>query len=302
MQYLARKIHKYPVDLFNLFCRLVGAYVGYYALALVPFAAFLYSDQGSLPIYSLNNLPVWTSFFNFFDSPIIIIGGLCALAFFGGALLFGSRNIFIPIAAWLLYVSFQNRNVLTENPATDITGFLLLVIALVFFSQKVFSKEKIADFIQIPYVLYEGIWVVIGLAFTASGIARIRGESWLFGTGIGDMFTVMPIRANIVSATLQTWITSLPASILSSLTFTVSMIFILALPLSLFKQTRPYLLLCLIAMYMVVFVITDMSQILFAVFLLFLLVSDVLYPSAKTLPKTVSRALTHTVRHRFLRS
>jgi len=298
---LAQKPHKYPLALLQAVCIALGAYIGIYSLLLIPYGTFLYSNQGALPEYGLNNLPLWASIFSLFDSPHVITGGLIVLALLGFALCIGVQSPLIPLFAWVLYVSFQNRNVLTEHPGTDVIGLVLLFVTLAFFIKKYYSPNQNlpSQVLMLPALLYEGMWIVVGLAFTASGVARIRGESWIGGTGIAEMFSIMPIRHNPVSEFLQREIIALPHAIISLLTYSAELIFIFALPLALFKQTRSFLLLALTFMYFIVLIISDMSQIILALFILFLLLADVLLPYERYLPRSIRTSISRIVRYRF---
>lgn len=264
------------MHLFEATYRSLGLFLFAYSLWLLPYGAMLYSTEGLLSDYRLNGLPVWSSLFAAVGSSSAVTIGLLALAICGLLAALNKRSSLLMLVALLLYVSFQNRNVLTLNPGTDLIGFLIAFFALSFLALRSVPHTAATDELRLPTILYEGTWLMLGLAFSASGIARLRGEAWFAGTGVGDIFSVMPVRDNELSRALQAAVIEAPESLLIVLTFIVSATFILALPLSLIRNTRPYLLVVLASFYAIVLVISDMTQIVLPLFIVFLLLSDVL--------------------------
>lgn len=276
------KMHLYPSLLFSIFVRLLGSYMLVYGLLLIPHAALLYSNVGYLPTAELNNLPVWASIFSTFDTPVAVTVCMATYAFLGALLVLGIRQPFIPFMAWIFYCSFQNRNVLTSNPGTDLIGFLLIFLTIAFFSTWLLRIRRSATY-ALPQPLYEGAWFIMGLAFTTSGLRRLGGHAWSEGTGLREALAIIPSAEHWLAITAHHLISMIPAWLMHIVNFAVVGLFVFSLPLAMVPRARPYLLVAHYSIFGTLLLIGDIAQIIFAVLLFFLLLSDVLWPSEHVL-------------------
>ncbi len=280
------KIHAYPPLLLSVFAQLLGSYIFIYGLLLIPHAALLYSNTGYLPAAELNNLPMWASIFNLFDDPVIVTISMALYALLGALLALGARQPLIPFMAWVLYCSFQNRDVLTAHPGTELISFLLVLLTIIFFAPWFLRIKKYV----MPQLLYEGAWFVLGLAFTASGIRRLGGHTWSEGIGLREALDIIPAGEHWFADTTYNLIASSPAWLMHVLNFGVVALFVLSLPLAMIPRTRPYLLTAHYLVFGSLLLIGDIAQIIFAILLFLLLLSDVLWPSEHFLHTVHNRA------------
>ncbi len=283
MLYLANKLlqreYLYPRAWFRVVYGYLGFFIFYYSLRLLPVGDLLYSNEGYLPSYALNNLPIWGSLFNLYDSPLVIFLGLIVLALLGALMLLGKNYSWVPIFAWVIYIFFQNRNVLTINPSTDVVGYMLLVCFLILLTIR---EQSVQDkFIRIPAILYFGSWLVLGLCFSASGIDRIHGDTWIFGTGFEGFLNIIPPPENSLSLYLHRALLSLPIALSVFLNYLILGLFSLSLPFSLWRGARPYLLAALAGVFSLVLVISSLTQVVLGLFTFFIFLADIYYEGAK---------------------
>ncbi len=281
MKYLAKYLtreYAYPTRLLEITYQALGLFIFFYSIVSIPSATLIYSNQGVLPDYSLNNLPQAVSIFNFVDTPAFIIGTLGALSLVGAGMLLRITHAALPFLAWILYISFQNRNIFTMHPTTDVVGFMLFLYTLLL----LFVSKKEGPNSYIPATLYHGSWLLLGLTFTMSGLDRLRNEEWLSGAALNGFFNIIPVASNIFSQTLHHVFSNLPQPLLWLLTWFVAGTFTLALPFALYTNTRKILLGVLFVFFFVVLLISELRQVVFGLFLFFLFLSDIYYPYAQT--------------------
>src|SRR5258708_31013982 len=117
---------------FLFFCVVIGLYLVYRFLSLVPWAAELFSSQGVLPRGQMS--PLFHLFPNVFllsDSPLFVQACLVSAALFSCLLTIGKFDRVMAVLVWYLWACLYGRNPLIGNPSLPFIGWLLLAHALI---------------------------------------------------------------------------------------------------------------------------------------------------------------------------
>ena len=144
----------------------------------------LLPSYGKMPIFLLYN-----------DSPQIVKYFVWTLV--GASLLF-TFGIFRRISSlWLYYgwISLLNRNPLISNPSIGYIGWILLACALIPNGEWLFSCNKRKKW-QMPSEIYYGMWLILGVSYTASGLHKFQCQTWLDGTALWYVLTGPLVRPN----------------------------------------------------------------------------------------------------------
>lgn len=172
---------------FDICCKIFGIYLFHHFFVLYPSAIELFSSKGMIP--DSTDLPSYGLVPNLlfhYDSPIFINYFVIGMMILSTSLCF---EYFRSISSFLLFCGWNmllNRNPFITNPGMAYDGLLLLVISVCSSS---ISKNKI---------LSHGIWLIIGLSYTASGLHKLQCKSWLDGDAIYYVLTGPLARDNII--------------------------------------------------------------------------------------------------------
>lgn len=251
---------------------LLGLYIAYYFVRLLPYAADIYATGGIMPPPSSNELMAFAPFLAAPLSALTVQIILCMLALV--ALAFAAGVVRVPAALilWLGMTALFIRNPLTEDPSMAFTNLLLLLTAIVPTGEGwAIGKWRADAAWYMPRMVYLGAWVVLEITYTASGIDRLLAPSWQDGAALHHLFTL----ATVFHSPLTLFVQSLPAWVLAVLTYAVSAAFFLAVPLCLFGKTRPYAWLMYMLMFIFVGLIINLTQVILGVLLFQLFLFDI---------------------------
>jgi hypothetical protein len=79
-------------------------------------------------------------------------------------------NSFFLFICW---VFFFHQNLLTYNPGVPFVGWLLLALSLVENKEERYFWENKSPTFQFPPLLFFGLWIIVTLSYTASGIHKL---------------------------------------------------------------------------------------------------------------------------------
>ena len=176
---------------------------------------------------SLSPTYIFPNIINIVNKTIGMSSYLYFLTFCSISFMFGTSLIkFIPSqltagSMWLGWVSLLNRNPLISNPGIPYVGWLLLVYT--------FYKHD-----QIPKRVFWLSWFLMALGYTASGLHKLKCQSWLDGSAITHVLNTPLARDNF----LRNFMLNLPVFVLKMITWSSLMLEILFLPLGVFYHTR----------------------------------------------------------------
>jgi len=232
---------------FAWFRIVLGLYLAIHFAHLVPWGPELFSRAGVLPDAALNptngilpNVLVWWDTPEFVTSFLVVMTVLAVL-FAGGV----ARHVVAPVL-WYGWACLFNRNVLISNPSIPYVGSLLLFSMLVPVSEpyRVGGKTPREDF-YVPGLAYWGVWLLLGVGYMFSGVAKMASPSWVDGTAFWHILQNPLAR----DGWIRDLMLGMPSRVLIALTWTALALELLFLPLALWRWTRPLVWLALVAMH-----------------------------------------------------
>lgn len=230
----------YPPYQFAILRILLGAYMLVYFLRLLPYGAELFLHKGIASGGPNPILGVIPNVLDYINTPagISYFFGLGAILSMG--VISGAGRRVCALLIWYGWAAMFNQNPLTADPSISFVGLLLLGLAIIPTGEplaiKLRSKQNKPAW-YMPGALYWGMWVVFGLTFSITGIAKLSSASWKTGEAV-RLFLESPIS-------FKWWLTDLlklsPNIFLRLQTWLVLYTHLLALPLILFSKTRKWL-------------------------------------------------------------
>jgi len=208
----------------------LGVYLALHFALLLPPAAELFSNAGVLPDGELS--PLLTAFPNVLalnDSPaavaLLVLLGIAG----AGTLIIGRHDRLGALLAWYVLACLFGRNPLIANPSLPFVGLALLTHSCL---PRPASLDD--DRWRFPPSIHAALWIVVGAAYTFSGVLKLGSASWLDGTALIHVLE-NPLAH---STALRTTLLALPEPVLQVGSWAVLALECCALPLALFKPTR----------------------------------------------------------------
>ena len=206
--------NKYQFALWRI---LFGIFLLISFVRMLPYSTEIFSSEGVLSdsranwTYGLfpNPLYIW-------DSPGFIILFILLLIGLSIFFIFGFYRRISSLLLWFGWASLYHRNNLTIDPTLAYIGWLLLACAIIPGGEplSIFTKKNYKW--NMPFLIYFGAWVVLGVSYFYSGFIKFFFPSWIDGTAMihiynsvisGDsvILSIMLILP-IFILKLQTWI------------------------------------------------------------------------------------------------
>lgn len=223
---------------FALFRWIFGLYLAFHCAHLVPWGVELFSREGVLhdpainPLYGLfpNPLAWW-------DAPWAVTAWLAALTLVALAFAAGVARRTAAVALWFGLACLFNRNNLIANPSLPYVGVLLLLTALVPPGEGWSLRRKPpADGWYFPASVFWTAWVLMAVGYTYSGLVKLASPSWIDGSAFLHVLDNPLARPGPVRDLLL----ATPPGALRLATWGALAVEILAVPLCLFRRTRPW--------------------------------------------------------------
>ena len=184
---------------FALFRIIFGLYLTTHFAQLIPVASEVFSNEGVLPDATIlpgyGKLPLLI--FKF-DNPIFIYIYLGILIISSLMFMMGNYRRISSVIIFYGWMSLLNRNPLITNPSLGYIGWILLACSLIpngerigFFltpkqREAAEAEEKDSSKFNwhVPDALYYGMWIIMGVSYTASGLHKLQCQSWLDGSAL----------------------------------------------------------------------------------------------------------------------
>ena len=241
---------------FAIFRILFGSFLAWHFLALLPYGAELFSNQGFISDPSLN--PTYGLFPNplsLWDSPAAVttILGLAVLASLTFTVGWGRRSS--AVILWFILTALFHRNNLTSNPSLPYLGLILLLSVLIPAGEN-FSLARRKDDWEMPPLLIPLATFLLGLGYTFSGWTKLFSPSWTDGTALTHVLNNPLARPGF----FRDLILQAPDGLLALLTWGALAAELLYLPLALYRKTRPWIWLLLLGMHLGLILLIDFAD------------------------------------------
>jgi predicted DCC family thiol-disulfide oxidoreductase YuxK len=255
---------------FALYRIVLALYCLVHFLGLLPYGTELFSDQGMLSDPSV--LPTWgilPTVFTFGDSPTAVMVILGCAILLSVLLALGVQRRIIALLLWWIWASLFNRNILISNPSIPFIGLLLLICAALPRGEPLARAKTRANW-AFPQWVYWGLLLALMGGYTASGLHKLGAASWVDGTALRHILELPLARDNL----LRPLVLSLPESVFACMTWGALGMEILALPLALWRVTRPYIWLGPLSMNLGILMLVNFADLTFGILVMHLFTFD----------------------------
>ncbi len=225
--------------MFAIFRILLGSYLVVHFLHLVPWGAEVFGNNGTLHSSSVSPLmgiipnPLNTLGDSYFISVLLVIGAISGILLVLGKWDRIGAAISLVVLAWL-----YQRNPLIANPSLPLLGWMLLAycfIPLGGIGRAFINNRDTTNFNwRLPGSVWWAAWIVLGVAYTYSGYTKLLSPSWVDGSAISIVLE-NPLARDYF---LNSFLLSIDPWFLKGLTWAITWIELLFLPLIAFKSTR----------------------------------------------------------------
>jgi len=218
---------------------LVGIYLLIHFLGLIPYAGELFSDAGIfadprlLPSYGFFPNPLFSFASEFFAQVFLV-----ALVLLSALLVSGVRTRIVAAVIWFGWAALLSRAPFIANPSIPFIGLLLLGLAALPADWSSMRAKSAS------LLLWRGIWVLLAISYTVSGIHKLGSPSWVDGSALAEL-TQNPLARDYF---VTKFLGSAPSWITSLMTWGSLALEILFAPLALFALIRPWVWLAMVGM------------------------------------------------------
>ncbi|MFT4176892.1 MAG: DCC1-like thiol-disulfide oxidoreductase family protein [Luteolibacter sp.] len=233
---------------FTFFRILFGSYLTIHFAHLIPYANELFGHEGILGNPALN--PAHSIFPNPLALSIPAAGVTAIVAGLAGlSLLFtlGWMRPGISVILWFGWTALFHRNNLIANPSIPYIGLLLLLCALVPTGEPLsLSRPRNETPWFMPKWVFRCAWILLAAGYTFSGYTKLFSPSWIDGSAMSHLLHNPLARPGFMRDIML----ALPSGFLALMTWSTLLAELAFLPLSLWKRTRPWIWLALVAMHL----------------------------------------------------
>jgi predicted DCC family thiol-disulfide oxidoreductase YuxK len=184
----------------------------------------------------------------------------CLLGVVLGALLaVGWRRAWVAAALWFVWAAIYNCNPLIANPAIPYVGLILLLFVVIPDGEpwRWRGRECHPSEWAMPWGVFAGIWLLMALGYTFSGLEKLLSPSWQDGTAFAHVLQNPTARLGPLrdfALTLPSWVHALAS-------WGAMAAEILFLPLCLTRNGRKWAWLSLVAMHLGLLAVLDFGSV-----------------------------------------
>ena len=246
---------------YSVFRWAFGLYLSVHFTQLIPWAKEVFSNQGMLPDSSASPLiHLFPNVLALVDSPlavtaIVVVAAIASLLF-----AVGFRDRILAVVIWYLWACLFGRNPLIGNPSLPFVGWMLLAHAVLpsapFGSWDARGRLDPAGAWRFPDSLFGAGWIVLSVAYTYSGWTKLVSPSWIDGTALARILDNPLARPGLIRDALR----SLPAGLLSLVTWASLGAELLFAPLALVRRARPWIWAVLLGLHVLLLAVIDFAD------------------------------------------
>jgi predicted DCC family thiol-disulfide oxidoreductase YuxK len=270
---------------YSIFRILFGCYLLYHFLALLPWGAELFSNQGVLANASASPLiHLFPNVLAICDRPGFVIGLLILGSLLSVLLAAGIWDRPAAFALWYLWACLLGRNPLISNPAIPFIGWLLLLHTVLpnapYGSWAARKRENPGGNWHMPQLAFVVAWVLMAAGYSYSGYTKLVSPSWLDGSALARMLENPLVRPTVLRSLLLV----VPPVSLRVLTWTALLLELSFAPLALFRKARPWIWTAMVGMHIALLSVVSFAELSIGMLLLHLFTFDPAW-----LPRRIAR-------------
>lgn len=261
---------QYPRYQFALFRSIFGAYLLIHFVDLVPVAEALWSSSGMVSDVTHNlTYGFFPNILYWLDTPLSVMLFVSILALLSFFVMIGFFRRTSSLLLWYGWACLFHQNNLILNPGIPMIGWLLLAMTIVPKGEG-WGIEKMQDTWAMPPMLFWGAWLIVGIAYTISGLDKAMAPSWQDGSAVTHLLN-NPLARDYF---LRDIFLSTPEWVRKLFTWVVLLLEISFGFLALFSKTRMYAWLMIMFMHLGILLIVDFADLTFGVIMLHLFTFD----------------------------
>ena len=254
----------------------LGLYLVQHFAFLIPSAAEVFSNQGTLPDAALNPtnvifpnvLATWWG-----GSPPFVVAFVAALALISVLFTLGLWRRTLAVVLWFGWACLFNRNNLISNPSLPYIGFILLCCAIIPAGESLsiggMRGRRPRDWF-FPGWVFRGAWFLMAAGYTFSGLVKLGSPSWVDGTAFRHLIDNPLARPGF----FRDLFLGFPPWVIAVHTWAVLAAEILFLPMSLHKWGRAIAWSGMLVMHLGIIVMVDFADLSFGMVMLHLFTFD----------------------------
>jgi len=189
--------------------------------------------------------------------------------------LFGFYRRVTALLLWYGWACMINRSYAYGVPSEGYIGWLLLASTLIPSGEPLSFGKKNPNW-SLPKELYYGMWLIIGLSYSVSGINKLESVSWRNGEALIIIF-----EGPLARAWLSDILQKLPVGLVKMMTWSSLWLEVLYAPLCLFRQTRVWAWIMMVMLHLGVLCTLNIGNVSFAMLITHFFVFDTRWLSTK---------------------
>jgi len=231
-----------------------------YGALLLPYSTELLSAEGLLGTQWRGLRFFQSALPNYLEanpSPGVAYAFVLVLTLAGAGVALGWFRRTCALVAWYAFACIVDRNVGLSNPGIPFAGWLCLACAIVPSGEgwTVSSRRANPDW-QMPPALFRAAWIVMAVAYSVSGIAKLQSPEWIDGTALSYVIDLPFARQEGVVRLVA----ASPDFLLRIFTWTALVGEALFAPLSLFRVGRAIAWSMMVGMHVTLLLVMDFPE------------------------------------------
>jgi predicted DCC family thiol-disulfide oxidoreductase YuxK len=259
---------------YSVYRAILGVFLVSHFVALLPWAAEVFSNRGVLPASASPLLTLFPNVLAVNDSPIVVTILIAIGAAAAVLLAIGLSDRIAAVVAWYVLACLFGRNPLISNPSLPFIGWLLLLHACLppapYGSWAARIRVDPRGGWHFPPALFAAAWIVMSLAYSYSGYMKLVSPSWVDGTALTRVLNNPLARPGFI----RDLALLIPAPVLLVATWGALALELLYAPLALFARLRPWIWLAMVGMHLGLMVLIDFAELSIGMLILHLLTFD----------------------------
>ena len=242
-------------------CRaILGVFLFVHFVAVLPWAAEVFSDRGVLPAAGSPFLRLFPNVLAVSDSPVVVVSMITIAAIASICFSAGFYDRTAAVVMWYVLACLFGRNPLIANPSLPFVGWLLIWHVCLppspYGSWSARTRIDPRGGWRVPPVLFAAAWVVMSVGYSYSGYTKLVSPSWVDGTALARALNSPIARPTI----LRDLAVAMPAVVLRFATWGALALELAYAPLAIVRLARPWIWVAMVGLHLGLMVLIDFSE------------------------------------------